>query len=121
MNDKDRLMAKELQYQSELGSKARVEHHPLSNDDYMEGLRDVLSAMALDLQETGKVPKELDYKGSFSVHVYAAAGLKGTFIAAGVNNFHKCHGLLASSAVTKLQQDVIEHYRGSRQKKRSGF
>lgn len=112
---------KELAFDSEIGSKAIVEHHQIENDEYTSELREVLAAMGADLQRVGKVPQGLTYQGSFSVHVYASEGIKGTFAFAGVSNPGSCHFKLAEAAGKKLAQDINEHYRGSRQKLRSGF
>ncbi len=108
-------------FDSDLGSKAQVEHHGINNDEYQNQLRAVLADMAGDLQRTGSVPEGLEYQGSFSVHVYASSALKGTFAFAGVTNPGKCHYKLAEAAIMKLREDVEEYYSGKRRVKRSGF
>lgn len=112
--DKDQI------FDTELGQKATVEHHQIANDQYTAELREVLVDMAKDLQRTGKAPKEYEYKGSFSVHVYASS-MDGNFAFAGVTNPGTCHYKLAEAAMMKLREDVEEHYSGRRRVKRSGF
>lgn len=104
---------------SEIGSKAIVEHHNSPGDEHSEELRGVLSDIGRDLQRVGKVPKELTYKGSFSVHVYQ--GGLNNFAFAGVHSPGECHHLMAEAAGKKLAQDIREHYLGRRAKLRSGF
>jgi len=111
---------KKKDFDSQLGSKAIVEHHQIENDQYTHQLREVLADMGDDLQKSGKVPKGMQYQGSFSVHVYASPILR-TFAFAGVNNPGTCHGQLAEAAGMKLNQDIREYFHGKRQKKRSGF
>lgn len=106
-------------FQTDVGQKAIVEHHAIENDEYTTALREVLSDMGRDLQLTGKVPKELEYVGSFSVHVYQ--GSLRNFAFAGVMNPGGCHRMLADAALSKLREDVEEYYAGTRRKKRSGF
>lgn len=116
-NDKDKT------FDSELGGsagKAVIEHHVIENDQYTAELREVLKDMALDLQATGKAPKEMEYCGSFSVHVYKSDILR-TFAFAGVTNPGSCHYKLAEAALMKLREDVEEYYSGQRRYKRSGF
>lgn len=113
MNDKDKV------FHSQLGSEAIVEHHTSAPDERSEMLREVLADIGRDLQTCGKVPKELEYKGSFSVHVYQG-GLQN-FAFAGVHNPAECIFPMAEAAGKKLAQDIREHYHGKRQKLRSGF
>lgn len=110
---------KTKQFNTEIGSKATIEHHTIENDQYTTELREVLSDIGRDLQRVGKVPAVLTYCGSFSVHVYKG-GLQN-FAFAGVNNPGECHYLMADAALKKLRQDIEEHYKGHRQKLRSGF
>jgi hypothetical protein len=109
----------EQQFQTDIGSKALVEHHNTPPDEHSAQLREVLADIGRDLQATGKVPKELTYKGSFSVHVYQ--GSLNNFAFAGVHNPDECPHPLADAAAKKLAQDIREHYFGRRQKLRSGF
>jgi len=111
---------KEKAFKTDIGQKAIVEHHTIENDGYTSQLREVLVDMGRDLQASGKVPKGMEYQGSFSVHVYASTVLR-TFAFAGINNPGTCHGQLAEAAGMKLNQDIREHYHGKRQVKRSGF
>lgn len=111
---------KKKDFDSQLGSRAIVEHHTLENDNYTFQLREVLADMGADLQKAGKVPKGMEYQGSFSVHVYASPILR-TFAFAGINHPGTCHGQLAEAAGMKLNQDIREYYQGRRQKLRSGF
>lgn len=111
----------EQAFNTELETKARVEHHSIDNHPVMEQLREVLADMGRDLQDTGIAPKELEYMGSFSVHVYAAQGLKGNYAFVGVTNSGKCFFKLAEAAGRKLMGDIQMMYRGRMQKKRSGF
>lgn len=106
-------------FQSDIGSKAIVEHHSSPGDAHSAELREVLADVGRDLQRVGKVPKELTYKGSFSVHVYQ--GGLNNFAFAGVHNPAECHHLMAEAAGKKLNQDIREHFQGKRQKLRSGF
>jgi len=107
-------------FESELGAKAIVEHHTIANDERMDQLREVLADIAKDLQAVKKAPPEMQYMGSFSVHVYASEILR-MFAFVGVNNPTNCPYELADAALKKLRQDVNEHYKGRRQKLRSGF
>ncbi len=106
-------------FDTQIGQKAVVEHHNTPPDARSAELRAVLADIGADLQATGKVPKELTYKGSFSVHVYQ--GGLNNFAFAGVHNPGECHFLMAEAGAKKLMQDVVEHYKGRRQKLRSGF
>lgn len=110
---------KQKKFDSELGSKAIVQHYKSPGDAQSEALREVLADIGRDLQTTGKVPKEMEYQGSFSVHVYK--GRLQNFAFAGVNNPGSCHYMMAEAAGKKLAQDIREHFYGSRQKLRSGF
>lgn len=110
---------KKLQFNTEIGAKAQVEHHTIENDQYTAELREVLADIGRDLQRTGKVPSVLTYCGSLSVHIYKG-GLKN-FAFAGVSNPGECHYLMADAALKKLRQDVEEYYHGRRKKLRSGF
>lgn len=108
-------------FDTEIGSKARVEHHTIENRPEMAELREVLADIGRDLQRVGIAPRELEYMGSFSVHVYGAEGIKGTYAFAGLTNSHKCFFKLAEAAGKKLAGDIQMMYRGRMQKKRSGF
>lgn len=111
---------REKQFASDLGQKALIEHHQIENDEQSEALREVLRDIGKDLQTTRKVPPELEYVASFSVHVYK--GGLSNFAFAGVNaNMEKCPHALADAAAKKLAQDIREYHNGRRQKLRSGF
>jgi hypothetical protein len=111
----------ELAFDSSLQTKARVEHHILENTPELTQLREVLADMGKDLQRVGAAPKEMEYMGSFSVHVYASQGLKGTFVFTALTNPHKCFFKLAEAAGRKLMGDIQQQFTGKFTKKRSGF
>lgn len=110
------LMAK--QFETEMGQKVRVERHKMSSDRIAQ-LRDVLREMGKDLQAQDVATKDLDYLGSFSVHVYASHALQQMF-------FHtltapdKCNFQIADAAMRELNGSVQEDYGQVRQKRRSG-
>jgi hypothetical protein len=112
---------KDHQFDTDIGQKASVEHHVYENDPRMNELREVLKDIALDMQETGKAPKEFKYMGSLSVHIYGAEGLKGNYAFAGLTHLEGCKYKVAEAACMKLREDVENHYTGKRRKKRSGF
>jgi hypothetical protein len=87
----------------------------------IEQLREVLSDIGKDLQKIGVAPKGMEYMGSFSVHVYANEGLKGTYAFAALTNPHKCFFKLAEAAGKKLMGDIQMQFTGRFTKKRSGF
>lgn len=111
----------ELTFDTELQSKAKVEHHTIENTPEMDQLREVLADMGKDLQRIRIAPESMEYMGSFSVHVYGSQGLKGTFAFVSVTNTHKCFYKLAEAAGKKLQGDIQQQFTGRFQKKRSGF
>lgn len=128
MSDRDKRIIKELtnealtsKFATELGQKAQVEHHAVANDERMDQLREVLRDVGRDFQTTAKVPKELTYMGSLSVHVFASEVMKGQFQFVGLNAYDKMPYLVADAALQKLRGDVTQVYVGNRQKKRSGF
>lgn len=110
---------KKQAFDSELGAKAVVEHHSSPGDAHSAELREVLADIGRDLQRVKKVPPEMTYKGSFSVHVYQ--GSLNNFAFAGVHNPGDCNHPMAEAAGKKLAQDIREHYVGKRQRLRSGF
>jgi hypothetical protein len=112
---------KDQAFDTDIGQKATVTHHVIENDPRMEQLREVLRDIALDMQETEKVPKGYKYMGSFSVHVYGAEALKGEYAFAGVNNYESCKFPLAEAACYKLREDIEHHFTGKRRTKRSGW
>lgn len=111
----------DVAFDSNLGSKATIEHHAIADTGEITQLREVLSDMGKDLQKIGAAPKEMEYMGSFSVHVYAAEGLKGSYAFVALTQPGKCFYKLAEAAGKKLQGDIQLTYRGKFQKKRSGF
>jgi hypothetical protein len=119
MSDGIKRTHKEQTFDTELGSKAIVEHHAYANPEHAEALRLVLKDIALDLQRVGEVPKEMDYCGSWSVHVFKGGLNNFAFI--GVTNPENSPYIVAEAASKKLFQDIREFYQGKRQKLRSGF
>lgn len=111
----------ELTFDTEIQSKAKVEHHIIESTPQMDQLRDVLADMGKDLQRIKVAPESMEYMGSFSVHVYASEGLKGTFAFVSVTNPHKTFFKLAEAAGKKLMGDIQQSFTGRFQKKRSGF
>lgn len=111
----------ELTFDTEIGSKATIEHHAVEDTGEITQLREVLEDMGKDLQRVGAAPKEMEYMGSFSVHVYAAQGLKGSFAFVSLTQPGKCFYKLAEAAGKKLQGDIQQTFTGRFQKKRSGF
>lgn len=108
------------QFDSELQSQAIVEHHSLEGE-HVDALREVLADIGRDLQRVTPSLKELDYKGSFSVHVYEPANLKGQHVFVQVSNPGSCYFKQAEAAGMKLAGDIQMMYRGTAQRKRSGF
>lgn len=108
-------------WDTEIGSKALVEHLDLKNTPEMEALREVLSDIGRDLQRIEVAPKDYTYMGSFSVHCYASEGLKGNFAFVSLCHPHKTYFMLAEAAGKKLSGDIQKMFRGSMQKLRSGF
>ena len=113
------------QFATELGQKAIVSHESLAKGNpereaYVAELRSCLADMALDLQRVDLAPKEHEYLGSFSVHVYASELLR-QFSFVGVTNPHKTTHPIAEAAISKLKQDMNEYFGKKRQKLRSGF
>jgi hypothetical protein len=111
----------EQTFDTELQSKAKVEHHVIESTPEMDSLREVLADMGKDLQKIRVAPETMQYMGSFSVHCYASEGLKGTFAFVSVQNPHKCFYKLAEAAGKKLMGDIQQTFTGRFQKKRSGF
>lgn len=109
----------DLTFDSQLGSRAIVEHHEIPQDEYTAELREVLADIGRDLLRTKKVPESMTYKGSFAVHVYQ--GSLNNFAFAGTLNPAECHYMMADAGLKKLREDVEEYYHGKRRKKRSGF
>lgn len=109
-------------FTQELGQKAIVEHHVLDEEEkrYAAELREVLAAMAADLQRVKIVNPGFDYLGSFSVHVFASEIMRA-FEFMSITNPHKATHPVADAALRKLTQDVNEHFTGKRQRLRSGF
>lgn len=107
-------------WDTELLSKATVEHHQIENTPYMLELKKVLEDVAKDLQRVKIANPNMEYMGSFSVHVFESP-LKGTFEFVPVTNSHKCYYKLAEAAIKKLGGDIQDMYRGQSQKHRSGF
>ena len=112
---------KQKAFQTQIDQQPIVEHHTLENTPELESLREVLSDVGHDLQRIKAAPKEMEYLGSFSVHVYGNQGLKGTYAFVALTNPHKCFFKLAEAAGRKLMGDIQLAYRGRFQKKRSGF
>jgi hypothetical protein len=111
---------KDKAFDTEIGQKAIVEHYKIESDEATDCLREVIADVGRDLQRTRKVPPELEYVASFSVHVYK--GALNNFAFAGVNSgMTKCPYPLADAALKKLRMDVEEYHRGRRAKLRSGF
>lgn len=112
---------KEKTFDTEIGQKAIVEHHEVENTQEIQELRAVLADMGKDLQRIQVAPKEMEYLGSFSVHVYGSEGLKGNYAFVSITHPGKCFFKVAEAGVRKLMGDVQMHFRGRFQKKRSGF
>lgn len=111
----------ELAFDTSIGQKAIVEHETLEHIEGMTQLREVLGDIGKDLQRIGAAPESMKYMGSFSVHVYASDGLKGTFAFVQVSNPGQTFFKLAEAAGKKLMGDIQQMYRGKFQKHRSGF
>jgi hypothetical protein len=111
----------ELTFKTDIENRALVEHHSITSTPEIEQLREVLSDIGKDLQKIGVAPKGMEYMGSFSVHVYANEGLKGTYAFAALTNPHKCFFKLAEAAGKKLMGDIQMQFTGRFTKKRSGF
>lgn len=107
-------------FDTQLGSKALVEHHAIESTPEMDALREVLSDIGKDLQRIEVAPKEYNYMGSFSVHVYES-NLRGQFAFVSVCAPGKTYFKLAEAAGKKLAGDIQNMFRGSFQKLRSGF
>lgn len=110
----------DIQFDSDIGSKATVEHHSIETTPEMSALREVLSDIGKDLQRIRVAPQEFEYMGSFSVHVYAS-NMKGNYAFVSVSEPGKCFFKLAEAAGQKLRGDIQNMFRGSMQKLRSGF
>ena len=110
----------DLTFDTNLGQKAIVEHHTFEDKPELEQLRAVLADMGEDLQRIGVAPKEYNYMGSFSVHVYES-NLRGQFAFVSVHHPHKTYFKLAEAAGMKLRGDIQKMFRGTMQKLRSGF
>ena|ERR1051325_7819382 len=111
----------ERQFDSSIGSEAKVEHHRVEDSQEIDQLREVLGDIGKDLQRIKVAPETMKYMGSFSVHVYASDGLKGTFAFVSVCNPEDTFFKLAEAAGKKLMGDIQNMYRGKFQKLRSGF
>ena len=109
-----------LKHQDEMGQKVLVERSTLDGSRADE-LREVLADIGRDLQQQGPsgVNKELDYMGSFSVHVYFAHGTKSMCFAS-VNKPGKVPFNVAEDACRELFGTVCENYGHKRPVRRSG-
>lgn len=107
-------------FQTEMGQKVRVERHQIAGSERKDALREVLQDIAKDMQTTGDVPKEMDYLGSFSVHVYYASALNEMAFAT-LNAPGRCSFNVAEAASAELFGAICEGYGVRRQKKRSGL
>lgn len=116
----DKRSHADIAFDSNLGSKATVEHHEIETTPEMDQLREVLRDIGKDLQRIEVAPKEYNYMGSFSVHVYES-NLRGNFAFASVSSPGECYFKLAEAAGKKLSGDIQKMFRGSHQKLRSGF
>lgn len=110
-------------WDSSLGSKATVENFapPPEAKEYFNRLQEVLADMGKDIQRVVPASQGMTYMGSFSMHVYMAESLHGTFLFVPVSNPHKCFFKLAEAAGMKMKGDIEQMFTGRFQKKRSGF
>lgn len=107
-------------YTQDVGQKAVVERRTLENDERTDQLRQVIRDVALDLQETGKVNKGLQYRGSLTVHVYTSELLRVTEFAP-LTVDADLPPVLGDAAISALRNSFLADTGRRMQKKRSGF
>lgn len=108
---------KNLKFQGELGGKAKVERHDVSNEQAAQG-----NARLRDIGEMlNPIPKHVKYMGSMAVHIYQSEMIGQVFFMGQVSTLSGTPEETASAALSNLRGDAQSYYGRQRQRKRSGF
>lgn len=106
------------QFAQDMGQKAIIERVDIQNE-YMDKLREVLSDIGVDLQQTGNAPKGMNYVGALSVHVFKSEILNtAAFVI--LNNLNKLDPGLTDGALRELTGNTMVHFGKRAQARRSG-
>lgn len=107
------------QYQTEVGSKAKVESFAVPNE-VTDVFKDLLRELGAACQEVDPSTKHMEYCGSVAVHIYMAP-MTRTMAFHVQNALGGTNELVAGSAISVLRKRIMEYFGRKPGKLRSGL
>lgn len=109
---------KKKTFVADIGQKASVNREEAYSEEIVRANR-VLNNMGMALKPVDT--EYLEYMGSCAVHIYKSKSLDQLFFASQTVPLRNCPEVIASKAITDLQNRAMEYYGKRGKKLRSGF